>query len=109
MTLSGATNMFSYPEFNDVLKARSFFNMLEEKENIDKMTKSKGILKENANIIIGSDNEVKDAQEYSVVTATYKVDDDSVGRISFIGPTRMDYSRIYSIISYINLLINNKK
>ncbi len=108
MTLSGATNMFSYPEFNDVLKARSFFNMLEEKENIDKMTKSKGILKENANIIIGSDNEVKDAQEYSIVTATYKVDEDSVGRISFIGPTRMDYSRIYSIISYINLLINNK-
>ncbi|MDU2198250.1 MAG: heat-inducible transcriptional repressor HrcA [Peptostreptococcaceae bacterium] len=109
MSLSGATNIFSYPEFNDVLKARSFFNMIEEKENITKMTKSKGILKENANIIIGSDNDVKAAQEYSVVTATYKVDENSVGRISFIGPTRMDYSRIYSIISYINLLINNKK
>ena len=108
-SLSGATNIFSYPEFNDVLKARSCFNMIEEKENITKMTKSKGILKENANIIIGSDNDVKAAQEYSVVTATYKVDENSVGRISFIGPTRMDYSRIYSIISYINLLINNKK
>ncbi|SCH37146.1 MULTISPECIES: heat-inducible transcriptional repressor HrcA [unclassified Romboutsia] len=109
MTLSGATNILSYPEFNDVLKARSFFNMLEEKDNITKMTKSKGILKDNTNIIIGSDNEVAEAQEYSVVTTTYKVDENSVGRISFIGPTRMDYSRIYSIISYINLLINNKK
>ncbi len=109
MTLSGATNILSYPEFNDVLKARSFFDMLEEKDNITKITKSKGILKDNTNIIIGSDNEVEEAQEYSVVTTTYKVDENSVGRISFIGPTRMDYSRIYSIISYINLLINNKK
>ncbi|MGL5330006.1 MAG: heat-inducible transcriptional repressor HrcA [Peptostreptococcaceae bacterium] len=109
MTLSGATNILSYPEFNDVLKAKSFFNMIEEKENIAKMTKSKGILKDNTNIIIGSDNDVSEAKDYSVVTATYKVNENSVGRISFIGPTRMDYSRLYSIISYINLLINNKK
>ena len=28
MTLNGATNIFNYPEFNDVLKARSFLDML---------------------------------------------------------------------------------
>ena len=44
----------------------------------------------------------------SVVTATYKVDNEQIGRISFIGPTRMDYSRIYSIINYMNILLNNK-
>ena len=36
--------------------------------------------------------------------ATYKVDNEQIGRISFIGPTRMDYSRIYSIINYMNIL-----
>ena len=59
-------------------------------------------------IIIGSDNDCEQAQECSVVTATYKVDKDLIGRISFIGPTRMDYSRIYSIINYMNILLNNK-
>ena len=108
MTLNGATNIFNYPEFNDVLKARSFLDMLETKETIAKIVKSKGILKDNTTIIIGSDNECEQAQECSVVTATYKVDKNLVGRISFIGPTRMDYSRIYSIINYMNILLNNK-
>ena len=108
MTLNGATNIFNYPEFNDVLKARSFLDMLETKETIAKIVKSKGILKDNTTIIIGSDNECEQAQECSVVTATYKVDKNLVGRISFIGPTRMDYARIYSIINYMNILLNNK-
>ena len=108
MTLNGATNIFNYPEFNDVLKARSFLNMLETKETIAKIVKSKGILKDNTTIIIGSDNDCEQAQECSVVTATYKVDKNLIGRISFIGPTRMDYSRIYSIINYMNILLNNK-
>ncbi|HID7785674.1 TPA: heat-inducible transcriptional repressor HrcA, partial [Clostridioides difficile] len=47
-------------------------------------------------------------QDCSIVTATYNVDRDLVGRISFIGPTRMDYARIYSIINYMSLLINRK-
>ena len=59
-------------------------------------------------LIIGSDNDCQQAQDCSVVTATYKVDNEQIGRISFIGPTRMDYSRIYSIINYMNILLNNK-
>ena len=108
ITLNGVTNILDYPEFNDVLKARSFLDMLETKETVAKIIQSKGILKDNTNIIIGSDNDCQQAQDCSVVTATYKVDNEQIGRISFIGPTRMDYSRIYSIINYMNILLNNK-
>ena len=108
MTLNGATNIFNYPEFNDVLKARSFLNMIEKKETIDSMLKSKGIQKDNVNIIIGSDNDLELAKDCSIVTATYNIDKDLVGKISFIGPTRMDYARIYAIVNYINLLFNKK-
>ena len=107
-TLSGATNIFNYPEFNDILKAKSFLNMIEKKETIESMIKSKGIQKDNINIVIGSDNECEMAQDYSVVTATYNIDKDLVGKISFIGPTRMDYARVYAIINYMNLLLNKR-
>ncbi len=107
-SLNGATNIFNYPEFNDVLKAKSFLNMIEKKETIDKMIKSKGIEKENVKIIIGSDNEYESAKDYSIVTATYNIDKNLVGKISFIGPTRMDYARIYAIVNYMNLLLNKK-
>ena len=108
MTLNGATNIFNYPEFNDIIKAKSFLNMIEKKETIDSMLKSKGIQKDNVNIIIGSDNDLELAKECSIVTATYNIDKDLVGKISFIGPTRMDYARIYAIVNYINLLFNKK-
>ncbi|MDR0880221.1 MAG: heat-inducible transcriptional repressor HrcA [Clostridioides sp.] len=109
LTLNGATNIFNYPEFNDIIKARNFLGMIEEKENLATMIRSTGIQKDNLNIIIGSDNDFELAQECSIVTATYNVDDDLVGKISFIGPTRMDYARIYSIINYMSLLINKKR
>lgn len=108
VSLNGATNIFNYPEFNDVIKARSFLNMLEQRETITTMVKSKGIKKDNINIIIGSDNDCEIAKECSVVTATYNIDKDLVGRISFIGPTRMDYARIYAIVNYMSLLFNRK-
>ncbi len=107
-SLNGATNIFNYPEFNDILKAKSFLNMVEQKEVIDKMIRSKGIQKENVKIIIGSDNEYELAQNCSIVTATYNIHKDLVGKISFIGPTRMDYARIYAIVNYMNLLFNKK-
>ena len=108
VSLNGATNIFNYPEFNDVIKAKSFLNMLEQKETITTMVKSKGIQKDNINIIIGSDNDCDIAKDCSVVTATYNIDKDLVGRISFIGPTRMDYARIYAIVNYMSLLFNRK-
>lgn len=108
VSLNGATNILNYPEFNDVIKARSFLNMLEKKETITTMVKSKGIQKDNINITIGSDNDCEIAKECSIVTATYNIDKDLVGKISFIGPTRMDYARIYAIVNYMSLLFNMK-
>ena len=108
ISLSGATNIFNFPEFSDVVRAKTFLTMLEEKDNISNMLKSKGIQKENLNIIIGSDNQCEVAQDCSIITATYNIDKDGVGKISLIGPTRMDYAKVYSILNYMGLLLNKK-
>ena len=108
ISLSGATNIFNFPEFNDILKAKAFLNMLEEKDVLEGIVNSKGIEKENVNIIIGSDNSYDIAKDCGIVTATYIIDGVGVGKIGFIGPTRMDYAKIYSMINYMGLLINKK-
>ncbi|PSJ31961.1 HrcA family transcriptional regulator [Peptostreptococcus russellii] len=108
MSMTGATNIFNYPEFNDMVKARSFLNMLEEKENIAKMIKTKGIQKDNLNIVIGENSDDINT-DLSIITATYNVSDNLHGKISFIGPTRMDYSKVYSILNYMSLLLDDKK
>ena len=83
-------------------------SIVDDCNNLNVLTKSKGIQKDNVNIIIGSDNDLELAKDCSIVTATYNIDKDLVGKISFIGPTRMDYARIYAIVNYINLLFNKK-
>lgn len=104
--LNGATNIFNYPEFSDMMRAKSFLNMLEDDENVAKMITQKGIQKDNLNIFIGdTDNSGSDL---SVVTATYDVGNNLKGKISFIGPTRMDYSKVYSILNYMSLLLDGR-
>lgn len=109
LTLNGATNIFNYPEFNDIIKAKEFLNLVEEKDAVTDLIKQKGIQKDNLNILIGNENGKGLEKDCSVVTATYNVDNNILGKISFIGPTRMDYARVCSIINYMSILLNKKK
>ena len=106
ISMNGATNIFNYPEFSDMVKAKSFLNMLEERDSLAKMIRTKGIQKDNLNIVIGNGDDV--STDLSIVTATYNVQDDLQGKISFIGPTRMDYSKVYSILNYMSMLLDGK-
>ena len=89
-----------------MVKAKSFLNMLEERESLTKMIRTKGIQKDNLNIVIGNGDDV--STDLSIITATYNVQDDLQGKISFIGPTRMDYSKVYSILNYMSMLLDGK-
>ena len=106
ISMNGATNIFNYPEFSDMVKAKSFLNMLEERESLAKMIRTKGIQKDNLNIVIGNGDDV--STDLSIITATYNVQDDLQGKISFIGPTSMDYSKVYSILNYMSMLLDGK-
>ena len=106
ISTNGATNIFNYPEFSDMVKAKSFLNMLEERDSLAEMIKTKGIQKDNLNIVIGKGDDI--STDLSIITATYNVQDDLQGKISFIGPTRMDYSKVYSILNYMSMLLDGK-
>ncbi len=104
--LNGTTNIFNFPEFNDIVKAKAFLNMLEEKEALANILNTKGIQKDHVNILIGIDNSFEIAKDCSVITATCNIDGIPVGKIGIIGPTRMDYAKIYSVIDYVGNILN---
>lgn len=101
--LNGATNIFNFPEFSDLIKAKSFLTMLEEKKQISELIIS---AREGIHISIGAENLCEQAKDCSLVTAAFKVDDSAIGWLSVIGPTRMDYSKVISIIGQISTYIN---
>ncbi len=96
--MDGLTNIFSIPEYNDLDKAKMFLELLGKKEDFTK----KLINRENGVIItIGNENADDMMQECSLITATYHVDGKLVGKIGVIGPTRMKYDEVTSVIEYV--------
>lgn len=94
--LSGATNMLEYPEYSDVNKAKTFLATVEQKDSMYRMLKKASNME--FTVTIGSENEQEGFQDCSVVTASYRVNGTPVGSFGVIGPTRMDYARVLSIL-----------
>ena len=93
--MDGLTNIFSLPEYNDLDKAKMFLEMVNRKEDLTKTL----INRENGVIItIGNENQNEMMQDCSLISATYHVDGKMVGKIGVIGPTRMKYGEVTSVV-----------
>jgi len=94
--ITGTNNLIAQPEFADREKLTSFVGFLEEKKALKGLLESKAI-GEGIIITIGSENNLDEIQNCSVVTTRYQAGKLS-GIIGIIGPTRMPYSRLISIV-----------
>ncbi len=102
--MEGLTNIFDIPEYSDVSKARHFIEMLSKKEE---MTRKLIEREEGITISIGEENSEDELQDCSLITASYSIDGRLVGKIGVIGPTRMKYEEVTSIIEYLTDNLNN--
>lgn len=98
--LEGTNKSFDLPEFNSLEVAKNFINILDTKEIVADMLNSG--LAEDINVYIGEENEQQELKDFSVVTFKHKVNGRDVGTIGIIGPKRMDYSKVISVMKYIN-------
>jgi len=96
--LVGTDKLISKPEFSDLTKLSDVVKFLENKEELKKLLESK-TLGEGIVITIGSESSVNEFQNCSLVTSGYQVGK-LRGTIGIIGPTRMQYSRLISIVEY---------
>ena len=96
--IGGGANLLSYPEYADVEKAKSFFSVLDSKEQVRKLLSNEGGME--VTIRIGPENGLPELKDCSVVSARYRVGSDSDGTLAIIGPTRMNYNRVISVLDY---------
>ncbi len=96
--IKGTENIIGQPEFADRTKLTELVKFLEEKKGIQDLIESKTI-GEGIFITIGSESSIDQIQNCSLVTTTYKAGK-LKGSIGIIGPTRMPYSRLVSIVEY---------
>ena len=58
-------------------------------------------------IRIGPENDLPELSECSILTATYRVGGHSTGTMGIIGPTRMNYGKVMSVLSYMGKAITD--
>ena len=103
--LEGANKSFDLPEFNSLAVAKNFVNIIDEKELMADMLNT-GITKD-INVYIGEENEKDELKDFSIVTFKHRIGNKDLGTIGIIGPKRMDYAKVISVMKYISKKLND--
>ena len=105
--LEGANKLFELPEFNSLEVAKNFVNILDEKELMADMLNT-GFAKD-INVYIGEENEKEELKDFSIVTFKHRIGNKDLGTIGIIGPKRMNYAKVISVMKYISKKLNEKQ
>lgn len=97
LVVSGESNLMDFPELGDVRKLRKLFDTFTAKRDLlhllDQSMRAGGV-----KIFIGSESGYEALADCSVVTVPYSMDGRIVGTLGVIGPTRMAYEQVISIV-----------
>ncbi|HAD63263.1 heat-inducible transcriptional repressor HrcA [Alloalcanivorax venustensis] len=91
--VSGESNLLEGGQMDSIEKVRDLFDAFNRKRDIlhllERSMKADGV-----QIFIGRESGYQPFEEYSLVSAPYKVDNGPVGVLAVVGPTRMDYEKV---------------
>jgi heat-inducible transcriptional repressor len=95
--IAGETNLMEFAELSNVDKLRRLFEAFTAKRDIlhllDQSLRAEGV-----QIFIGQESGYQILDDCSIVTAPYMLDNETVGVLGVIGPTRMAYERVIPIV-----------
>ena len=108
--IDGKHRMLNFPEFHDIHRARTVFDMLENDGMIA------GYLQEQSApdgssaymIRIGQEITLDGMDGCSFITTTYNTGDQLAGHIGVIGPKRMEYSKVIANIGFVRMMMDRK-
>jgi heat-inducible transcriptional repressor len=95
--VSGAINILDHPEAWDLSTMREMLRVFEQK---DRLVELLSVVSQDGGtrVIIGEENPFQEMQECTLVTSTYAYRDQVVGILGVLGPRRMPYPRVISIV-----------
>ncbi len=95
--ISGATHLLDHPDLSDMATMRALLRTFDEKARLvdllSRMAEERGI-----QVVIGRENPVEGMQECSLITSTYTYRDQVLGILGVVGPRRMAYSDVMSVV-----------
>ena len=99
----GKTNMLNQPEFHDLNKVRMLMELIDKESQVQSLFKPQ---QPGIEIRIGSENNHLAMENCSVITASFTLGEEQQGAIAIIGPTRMDYQRVVTLLDFMQRGLN---
>lgn len=104
--VDGTSNILTRRDFADLEKLRQLLRTIEEKSRLVQILtgciERDPSIKGSVQVVIGSENEASSLQNCTLITAPYRIgNSETVGALSVLGPTRIEYARMISIVSYV--------
>lgn len=97
--LGGIINILNQPEFHNIEKVKSLLSLLEQEELLRSLLESSDP-GEGVAVRIGTEMMREEVKDCSMVVASYCIDGRPVGTLGVLGPTRMDYAWVVSVVEY---------
>ncbi len=95
--LSGETKLMDFQELSNIEKIKKLFDAFGQQREILTLL-DRSVAAQGVQIFIGEESGYGILDECTIVTAPYTVDDQIVGVLGVIGPTRMAYERVIPIV-----------
>jgi heat-inducible transcriptional repressor len=98
------SSLAGQPEFKDQINLRSLITLTDKKEPLLELMKKRAS-GEGLHITIGGENQLSELANFTLITDNYRIGK-MRGIIGVIGPTRMSYSRVISVVEYTSRLLS---
>jgi len=105
--IGGTGDLILQPEFENPKNFKQIIDLAEDKNLVIHIFENSAKADNEVFISIGNENEEEKLKNYSVVTTSYNAGEVK-GNIGVIGPKRMNYARMISLLQYTSKLINEK-
>ena len=96
-------NAKSILKYNNMENAQKMLTFLDDKKNLRHLIEDSD---DNVNVKIGSEIDVEELKNSSLVTVNYSINNKPAGKLGVIGPKRMDYAKVIASLDYISSQID---
>lgn len=102
--IDGAKHVLELPEYQNPDKFKGIIELIEDRDVIVHLFSD---IKPGVNITIGEENKDEQLKDMSVITSQYRIGDHT-GTLGIIGPTRMNYSKLVTLVDYTSRIVSER-
>jgi heat-inducible transcriptional repressor len=106
--IGGTTEILSQPEFGNTDNYKNIIELTDDKHIVFHVLNNLPIDETGVSISIGNENSDEKLKNYSIISTSYNAGG-VTGKIALIGPKRMNYSKMVSMLNFTSKIITEKK